>query len=451
MSWLNRFFLIDAHSQSEAGLDHLRRLVALRWWTIGAQLAALAFAHWGVGAYLRLPPMLSAVAMLATFNIVTTLHLPRRSSVSSRELFAQLCVDVSALTVLLYFSGGASNPLASLFLLPIAFAAVILPPALAWVLALLGVTLYSLLTVYRVPLTVADYIRANALHLFGMWFTYVISALVIVWFLVRMTASIRRRDRELAQAREAALRNERIVALGSLAAGAAHELGTPLGTLAILVDEMLADPGTPDMQRESLLTMKDELSRCKSTITTLAARAGEARAEGGRALGLDDWLRSCIDDWAASPRAVPVALTLEGPLPAPRVVAEATIEQAWRNLLDNAAQTSRAPIVCACRWDADALHMSLRDQGPGFPPEVIAAAGRNFLATRHEGGGIGLFLAFSALERHGGSIELANPEEGGAEVRLYLPLDRLRATDSARAGQTPPPCPSSPSPLAAEP
>ncbi len=405
----------------------MRRLVLLRWWTIAGQLAAIAFAHWVVGAYLRLAPMLAAVSMLAVFNTVTALHLRQRHSVSSRELFAQLCVDFSALTVLLYFSGGAGNPLASLYLLPIAFAAVILPPPLAWVLALIGVGLYSLLTVYRVPLTVADYLRANALHLFGMWFTYALSALVIVWFLVQMTASIRRRDRELAQAREQALRYERIVALGSLAAGAAHELGTPLGTLAILVEELLDDPATRESQRASLLTMQDELVRCKRSITSLAARAGEARAEGGRPLGLDQWLQECVDAWRRSPRAVAIDLLLEGPRPAPRVLTETTIEQAWRNLLDNAAKASSAPIACHCHWDGQELSMRIRDQGPGFPLDVIAAAGRSFLATGHAGTGIGLFLAFSAIERHGGSIELVNPPEGGAEVRLRLPLERLRA------------------------
>jgi two-component system sensor histidine kinase RegB len=424
---LTRLLQFPDHPSSQAGLDHLHRLVLLRWWTIAGQSFAIAFAHWVVGAVLQLAPMFTAVGMLAAFNVVTALRLKQRPTVSPRELFAQLCVDFSALTVLLFFSGGAANPLASLYLLPIALAAVILPAQLAWTLALLGVALYSLLTFFRVPLTVADYLRANALHLFGTWFTYALCAMLIAWFLVQMTSSIRQRDRELATARETALRNERIVALGSLAAGAAHELGTPLGSLAILVDELLLDPSSSDSQRELLLTMKSELARCKTTITSLAARAGEARAEGGRLLALDEWLESVFEDWRKTPGATPLTLSLRGPRPAPRVVAEATIEQALRNLLDNAARASRASIECECGWNERELRVAIHDRGPGFPAEVLEAAGRRFLSTRHAGSGIGLYLAFSTIERHGGDIGLANRADGGATVELMLPLASLRA------------------------
>jgi len=412
---------------SEAGLDHLRRLVLLRWWTIAGQIAAIAFGHWVVGVYLNFAPMFAVIAMLGAFNAASSLRLRQGAQVSPRELFAQLCVDLSALTVLLFFCGGASNPLASLFLLPIAFAAVILPAGLAWTTATLGLALYSMLVVFRVPITVADYVRANALSLFGIWFTFALLTLLIAWFLLQMTASIRQRDRELAQARERALRNERIVALGSLAAGAAHELGTPLNTMTVLVDELIQVSGVLPEHRDLLDTMKSELARCKTTLTSLAARAGEARAEGGRRLALDDWLQSVFDAWQKSPGAVPLELTLDGPRPAPAVVGETTIEQALRNLLDNAARASRKPAQCHCTWSEDTLELLLQDHGPGFPPEVLQAAGRNVLSTRHQGSGIGLYLAFSAIERHGGSIELVNPPRGGAEVRVHLPLDKLKA------------------------
>lgn len=424
--------------RSEVGLDHLRRLVILRWWTIAGQVAAIAFAHWAVGVYLDLAPMLLVIALLAIFNGVATLRLTQAAQVSPRELFAQLCVDLSALTVLLFFSGGAANPLASLFLLPIAFAAVILPAALAWTTAILGLALYSVLAVFRVPISVVDYVRANALALFGTWFTFAILTLLIAWFLLQMTASIRQRDRELGQAREQALRNERIVALGSLAAGAAHELGTPLNTLAVLVDELLQEPALRPEHRQSLAIMKDQVARCKTTLTSLAARAGEARAEGGRRLALDDWLRGLLAAWQKSPGAVPLELTLQGPQPAPVVVSETTLEQALRNLLDNAAQASRKPVRCYCTWSEDVLDLLVQDLGPGFPPEVLEAAGRNVLNTKHQGSGIGLYLAFSAIERHGGSLRLANRTEGGAQARVLLPLDKLKAAPQEGASKEEP-------------
>lgn len=432
-SRLARILSVSDRPYSAAGLDHLHRLVSLRWWTIVGQLGAIAFAHWVAGVHLHLAPMFLLIALLGTFNAVSALRLKQRASVSPRELLAQLCVDLTALTVLLFFSGGAANPLASIYLLPIALAGVILPAPLAWATALLGLVLYSLVSVFRIPLTVTDYVRANALQLFGTWVAFAIVALLIAWFLVQMTASIRQRDRELAQAREAALRDERIVALGSQAAGTAHELGTPLNTLAILVEDMATDDATPAGHRELLLTMKGELARCKSTLTTLAARAGEARAEGGRLLALDAWLEDFFAAWQSTPRAVPLELHLEGSRPATPVLAETTIEQALRNLLDNAAQASGQSVRCDCAWDESTLRVVIRDRGPGFPQEVLEAAGRNFLTTRHQGSGIGLYLAFSTVERHGGDIRLINLVEGGAEVRVRLPLQGLRAAVTGNA------------------
>jgi two-component system, sensor histidine kinase RegB len=413
----------------EKGADHLRRLLLMRWFAIAGWLAIVMAAQPLLDIVLPLAPMLAIVVLLAGFNLFTRRRLGRGGAVADGELFAQLCVDITALTLLLFFSGGGANPLVSLFLPSIAIAAVVLPGRFAWGVVCLSVAAYSLLVFWNVPLSVPDAERATRLHLAGMWLIFVASAALIAWFVARMAAAIRSRDLELAAAREEVLRNERVVALGSLAAGAAHELGTPLGTMAVLAGELERNPELDAAAREDLALLREQVEHCKGIITSLAARAGQTRAEGGAAIALDRWLEQTIERWRRlRPHAV-AKVSLHGTAPAPRVVGEATLEQALLNLFDNAADAGDGRVDIEAGWDAGRLSLEVRDHGPGFDESVLLAAGRAFITTRAEGTGIGLFLAHAAVERLGGRIVLANRDGGGALTRVELPLENIRAEE----------------------
>ena len=417
-------------ARPEKVTDPLRRLLLMRWLAVAGQLTLIAAAQPLLDIALPLAPMLAIVALLAGFNLATRLRLARGGAVGDGELFAQLCVDITALTLLLFFSGGAANPLVSLYLPSIAIAAVVLPGRFAWGVVGLSVAAYSLLVFANVPLPVADAERATRLHLAGMWLIFVASAALIAWFVARMAAAIRSRDLELAAVREEALRNERVVALGSLAAGAAHELGTPLATMAILAGELSRTAGlSPEMQ-EDLVLLREQVEHCKGIITSLAARAGQTRAEGGGALALDRWLEQVVARWQRlRPHAEP-KVSLHGTLPAPRVVSEATLEQALLNLFNNAADTDGGTVDIEAEWDSEQLRIEVRDRGPGFDEKALLQAGRTFFTTRAEGTGIGLFLAHAAVERLGGRIVLANRDGGGAVTRVALPLEKIRAGET---------------------
>lgn len=418
----------SAHVRLEKGADHLRRLVAIRWFVAGGQLALIAAAGPLLDIALPLAPMLGIVALQAAFNLFSRQRLGRGGAVGDGELFAQLCVDITALTLLLFFSGGAANPLVSLYLPGIAVAAVVLPGRFAWSVAALSVAAYTVLVFWHVPLPVTDAERATRLHLAGMWLIFVASAALIGWFVARMAAAIRSRDRELAAAREEALRNERIVALGNLAAGAAHELGTPLATMAILVGELGRNAEAGAELQEDLSLLRSQIEHCKGIITGLAARAGQIRAEGGAALGLDRWLAQLVERWRDMRPHAEAKVSLHGTA-APRVAGEATLEQALLNLFNNAADAGGGEIEIEAEWDSDRLRLEVRDRGPGFDENVLLAAGRAFVTTRAEGTGIGLFLAHAAIERLGGRLVLANRAGGGAVSRVELPLDKLKAED----------------------
>ncbi len=408
---------------ANAGVENLQRLFWLRGLAILSLAMMVAAARPLFHIIVPLTATLFLLTLWAALNLLTWLRLKHPSPVSDSELLAQLSADLVMLTALLVFSGGPANPLTSLYLPPVAVAAAILPARLAWGVAGLGVLAYSLLWQFSVPLTVEDVDSAMQMHLTGMWLTFTASALLIAGFVTRMTASLRKREQQLAAAREQALRDERIVALGNLAAGAAHELGTPLATMAVLAGELADNPETPAAQRDDLSLLREQIAACKRIISGLAASAGAPRAEAGGAISVDRWIERIIAHWRIlRPRVAP-RLTLTGCRDvSPRIVGEATLEQALLSLFNNAADASPANVEIVASWTQERLQLEVLDRGPGIDVELIARAGRELFSTRPEGAGIGLFLAHASIARHGGSIAIEARAGGGTRVRVELPL-----------------------------
>lgn len=412
-------------STAPAGSDNLRRLVWLR----GLAIVGLSMMLAGAGPLFRIIVPLGApltlLSLWAALNLLTWLRLRRPTAVSNGELLAQLGADLVLLTAFLAFSGGPANPLTSLYLPPVAVAAAILPARHAWAVASLSVVAYSSLWRFSVPLTVEDVDSAMQMHLVGMWLTFAASALLIAGFVTRMTVALRERDRQLAAAREQALRDERIVALGNLAAGAAHELGTPLATMAVIAGELADDPAMPGELRGDLKLLREQIVACKSIITGLAERAGPGRAEGGSAMGVDRWIEKMVARWRSLRPQIEPRLSLTGSMAAPSIVAETTLEQALLSLFNNAADASPGDIEITASWTADHLQLKILDRGPGIAEALRLRAGREYFSTRHEGAGIGLFLAHATLDRFGGDIVLEPRPGGGTLTRVELPLKTL--------------------------
>lgn len=399
-----------------------RRAVILRWWLLAGIAVAVSSAPTLLGLTLPQLPMFAVVALMAGFNFRVQWRARSDEAVGPGELFGQLCVNLVALAILLYLSGGAANPLISFLLVPVAVAALSMPGRLTAVVALLAIAIYSLLMWAYLPLPVADAERGARLHLGGMWLTFVVSATMIAWFVARMTASIHERDSRLAAAREQALRDERVVALGALAAGAAHELGTPLATMAVVIGELEREPCLDADARADLALVRGQIALCKGIISDMAARSGTPRPEQVQAQDADDWVRGVCARWQTMRPRASSRVTIEGAGAAPQIPIEATLEQALANLLNNAADAGVAEIDVRLAWDAATLRIVIRDCGPGFPAEVLRDAGRVPLPARNGGAGIGLLLAFSAIERLGGRIALANSPGGGGRVSVELPI-----------------------------
>jgi two-component system, sensor histidine kinase RegB len=416
----------SAVSTSPSALN-LRRLIVLRTIALAAQALAVWVAVQKFGMPLQVQPLVFILATFFIFNLLTWVRLQRSWPVSDMELFAHLVLDVVALTALLYFAGGSTNPFAPLYLLPLTLAAAALPWAYTWAMAALTVTCYSALLFFYFPLP-SDHAPHSSdfqLHVVGMWLGFILSAGLIAYFAVRIRETLQDRERLRARMREQELRHERLLALGTFAAGAAHELGTPLSTIAVITNELARDTSPP---RDKLQTLREQITRCKEILASLSAAAGQTRAEGGGAQALDAYLDGLTERWRRLRPAAGVHSHFEGRLPAPQIVSEHTLSQALVNVFNNAADASSPHVEIEGRWTDDELMLEVRDRGPGVAPAVLEHAGEPFFSTKSpgEGMGLGLFLARGTIERLGGSLELSNREGGGAICRVRLPLTMLR-------------------------
>ncbi|MEI2645685.1 MAG: ATP-binding protein [Candidatus Competibacter sp.] len=376
----------------------------LPWWAIGGFLALIASGF--IGLYWRIRSSASLV---------------------SWALFGYLQFDVLALASLLYFSGGASNPFVSLLLLPLLVAAALLPAGCVWAMAGVTVAVYTVLMFHYLPLPgmLSGHGPGFHAHLWGMWLVFVISALLVAGFVARLAAALRRRDREVARLREKALRDEQILTLGMFAAGAAHELGTPLSTIAVLAKELEHAYGEEVSLRADLRTLRGQVEACKAILGELL-RAADASADREALQPLDQLLERTRNRWQLLRPRVPLRVHCAGSPPPPTVHSPQTVGQTLISLLNNAADACPEGVDLVGRWNARRVIIEIRDRGPGLSPELAQQAGKGFFTTKEGGSGVGLLLANATLERLGGRVTLSRDPQGGTCTRIDLPA-RLEA------------------------
>jgi len=395
----------------------LGRLLAVRVSLIAGWAVGILWLHWGLAIRMPLLPMAAVLALMTLFSLSTAWRLRLDVPATQVEFLAHLLADLTAFAVLVFFSGGATNPFVSLMLVPVIIAAISLRPRWVWLLAAVAGGYFALLLFIYQPLAIADPVAAYGMHLGGMWFNFLISAALIAFFVTRMHAALRGRDQELSALREKQLRDERIVALGTQAALAAHELATPLATIQTTAHELAAEfANDPDIGADCRLLEK-QAQACKRILTQLAARAQDTPPA---AQPLDAWLAALIERWQV---LRPDAQITTG-LPADRrdFTPPDGLEQAIQNVLNNAADASPDAVEFDAETQPDALVVDIADRGPGFTPEQKAQAGRVlFSGKQGRGWGMGLALTHATLERLGGSLTLTERDGGGTRVRIRLP------------------------------
>ena len=365
-------------------------------------------------------------------NLVSAPVTLRRKVVTDPEILLALCVDVAALSWLLYFSGGATNPFAALYLMQVVLAAVLLRPVYAWGFVLATGACLAFLAVWRQPLDLPDGADARlGLIQQGALINFILIAVLLVAFVTRTSQNVRARDAYLAEARQQAAEQDHIVRMGLLASGAAHELGTPLASLSVILSDWRRMPAlTADEDlRHDIEQMQAEVERCKSIVTNILMSAGEARGEAPTVTALSSFLGEIIDDWSANRPGDAMQVDLSGPTPRdPPIIADPALKQVFSALLDNAQVAGARNLGVRAVADADGLFIAFEDDGPGFAPVILEKLGQPYQSTKaRAGAGLGLFLLVNVVRKLGGTVVAANRPgaTGGAVVRLALPIDAL--------------------------
>ena len=405
------------------------RLLQLRWVSLLAMaLMSLVVFPWLAPAQ-PVAPLAGVTLCLLAVNLALLGGLAEWL-VGRWGAFLQLTVDMVAWGAFLYFTGGVTNPAISLLLPVVAVGASILPALQAWLLAVLAVVLYSLLWQYHQPVYLADADQAMYWHLAGMWISFAFSAVTVVWFIVRLNSELARRDDELAAVNAARARDAYVVGLGKLAAGAAHRLGTPLGTLRILTDDVASRAELPAEVREDVQLMREQVDHCRDILNGLTREAGQQRAEGGGAVDAFAWARAVAERWQRlRPGAALVigAGVADGGEAGAVIVADASLGEALHNLIDNAANANAragkgdVAVELATGREDGLVLVEVLDRGPGLDPARVEAARHAPLGGHAEGMGVGLMLAHAAIEHHGGRLEFRSRSGGGTIARMLIP------------------------------
>lgn len=408
---------------------NLLLLVQLRWLAVIGQIVTILVVHWGMGIALPLIPMAAIVLLLIILNVTTLLRLRDQRGIAHAELFIELLLDVAALTAQLYLSGGAANPFVLLYVLQIMLGATLLDTRSTWVLVAFAGVGYLALMAFNRPLAVpdGDADAFFALHVQGSFIAFALTTCLLVLFITRINRNLRERDAHLADMHRQAAEEDHIVRIGLLASGAAHELGTPLATLSVILGDWRRMPvfrKDPELTQD-IVEMQAQLDRCKQIVSGILISSGEARGEGTIRTTVRDFVDAVVLEWRAS--RSPATFDYDNVFaPDAAIVSDAALKQVLFNLFDNALEASPSWMGLSVSRQEDKLVIAVKDAGPGFRPEMLESFGKPYQSSKNRpGSGLGLFLVVNAVRKLGGMVSARNNDGRGAAVTLTLPLAAL--------------------------
>nr|WP_072548205.1 ATP-binding protein [Granulibacter bethesdensis] len=408
-------------------------LIQLRWLAIIGQIVTIVFVHHLLGIALPVRAMSVVLICLLLLNITDLIRYRSQKILSSTEIFLALLLDVSALTAQLYLSGGTDNPFISLYLLQVILGTVLLDAWFAWALVAVTSLCFIFLTMRAIPFHLSGSGDVLPFHLRsqGMYIGFVLAACLQVFFVSRIQRNLKQRDAYLAELRQQNAEEAHIVRMGLLASGAAHELGTPLSTLSVILNDWQHMPRLHNDAElgDDIIEMQAQVNRCKSIVSDILLSSGDARGEGTLRTTASAFLTDTIEEWreACSPSRLDVRI---GITPDPAIVSDIALKQVLFNLLDNALEASPGWIGVTARKQDNTLTIVVQDEGPGFTDTILADFGKPYRSTKgKQGSGVGLFLVANVIRKLGGTVHATNRKGGGASITVQLPLAAMVIED----------------------
>lgn len=412
---------LRSHVDAEAIVSR-SRLIHLRWGAAVGQLAVVSGVHFGLGLDLPLAPIFALVAVTGVSNVfLTYAGVVHRYPVAM--LGVAVVVDTLVLTGLLGLTGGPSNPFSALYFVFVALSAVLLGARWTWGVFGLCVVAFGVLFVVHRPLPGLEHGGGDShgdfeMHLQGMLLAFVLSAGLITYFVTRASVALREREQEVRRMREKAARTQRIASLTTLAAGAAHELGTPLSTIAVAARELeraLTDPEP----LEDVHLIQQELGRCRQILNRVAHRAGDVVGEAPETIALET-IRERVADGLGARRERVDFTGFVGPICVP----PQSFAQVLSNLVNNGLDASDRKVKVRADRNRGGLCIQVDDRGIGIPAEVLERLGEPFFTTKAPGAGLGLgvFLSFTIVEALGGTLRYDTQVAEGTRAELIIPV-----------------------------
>ena len=422
-------------------------LAWLRVCAVIGQLATVLLVAHGLALPINEHALLIGIAVLALFDAFVWWRLRQPWRLAETEVVMHLAVDTGVLCYLLYLTGGATNPFVTLYIVPIALAAMTLPPRHLATSVAIAAFAYLIVLIYHQPLpdisahasgdTHGSIVRNVNLHALGMTINFAISAVLLGFFIWRLARDLRERESLVQHERERALRDEGILAIATQAAGTAHELNTPLSTIRTLVGELRREhPGDTPLG-EDLALISSQAERCRNILRELVQVGNAQLNEQAQEQTLGDFIGDCSARFRLLRPAIDLSVNLaESPGLAPLRIVPA-LRHALLNLLNNAAdasvQSGSAKVNLSATYTNPDIVVEVRDFGPGLPQAVRQAAGMRFVSAKHDGLGLGLVLTNATIERFQGSLRADPAGGGGTATRLSIPLASLSASGPAHS------------------
>lgn len=411
----------------------VRTLLTIRWIAIVGQFMALVI----VGLVLKYPlpiwPTLAAVAASVAVNLGSTLLHPAKAYLTGREATVHLAFDLLQLSVLLYLTGGLTNPFAVLILVPVTISSTLLSLRNTVFLFLLATACLTALSFSHLPLPwPGEPLTLPVAYRVGQWMALAFGMAFLTAYAWQVSAEGRRRQQALVATQTALAREQKMSELGSLAAAAAHELGGPLGTITLIARELDDQLGNDPDFGSDIRLLRDEAARCREILVGIARRA-EAE-QPFPVLPLDTLMNEVFQPFEG--REIDLSVTYaSGALTERRLTAARSPElmHGLANLVSNAVRHARTLVAAEIREDRDFVCLSIRDDGEGFDPDLLPRLGEPYLGPSRSGSGgtgLGIFIATTLLERTGATLTFANRAEGGAKVDICWPRRTFSAEET---------------------
>ena len=438
--------------ETTTGRVRLRTLVLIRWIAVFGQTVTILFVYFVLGYDLPVVLALVTVGTSAVLNVVITVRYPISKRLGDTEALLYLAYDTLQLAVLLFLTGGLHNPFSVLMLAAVTISATILSLRSTIWLGTLFLICVSILSFFHLPLPwPGGEHELSHLYVFGFWTSLVVGVAFFSIYLLRVAEEGRRMSDALTATQMALAREQHMSAVGGLAAAAAHELGTPLSTMALVAKEMSRELPADSLYSEDLRLLISQSDRCRDILArltlgpqdesgspfyrvplmTLVESAARSHRREGIAIDVKIEPENAPEDPGAADGAAPHKVDQ------PVVPHSLEIVHGLKNLIENAVDFADSWVSVRAGWSESEVRIEIADDGPGFSHEILGALGEPYVSSRRDSGGMGLgvFIAKTLLERTGAEVEFGNRHEGGARIVITWPRPLLEAEAPERAGE----------------